>query len=301
VGPSGSGKSTVARHLWPGLVQRRLDWPADKSVVDGFPDVPIQQIVESLSAVGFSSPPSWCKPFAVLSNGERFRVELARAMIEAGGLFVVDEFTSVVDRTVAQIGSHAISKAIRRRGGQMVALSCHYDIVDWLEPDWTLDLKDNTFLRRRLRRPDIEIEIRTVPRSIWRMFAPHHYLTGTLHKAAACFGAFWGEQITAFGAVMQMMGRKGYMRVHRLVVLPDYQGVGIGRALLRVMGEHYHEKGKVLRISSSHPAIVKGLKRDLNWRCCNYYPHGTTPHSGKPGMGTKGRRSLFASYEYRVV
>src|SRR5438046_1097459 len=57
VGPSGCGKSTIARHLWPDAVPGpQPDWPATRSVLDGFPpDVPIKDLVELLASVGFSS------------------------------------------------------------------------------------------------------------------------------------------------------------------------------------------------------------------------------------------------------
>ena len=64
----------------------------------------IEQITQACSGVGFNTIPSWMKPYAVLSTGEKFRVELARHLVEGGELIVVDEFTSVVDRQVAQIG-----------------------------------------------------------------------------------------------------------------------------------------------------------------------------------------------------
>jgi GNAT superfamily N-acetyltransferase len=51
-------------------------------VIDGLGDRPIKQIVAAFTAVGFSSPPSWIKPFHVLSNGEKFRCELALALLE---------------------------------------------------------------------------------------------------------------------------------------------------------------------------------------------------------------------------
>src|SRR5689334_6570393 len=69
-GPSGCGKSTIARHLWPSQMQQSFAWPADASLLDGFPpELPIQEIVALLSAVGFASPPAWLRPFAVLSTG----------------------------------------------------------------------------------------------------------------------------------------------------------------------------------------------------------------------------------------
>src|SRR5262245_15095715 len=122
-GPSGSGKSTIARRLWPAQLERsaRLDWPADRTLIDPFPEgVSIEEITALLSAVGFSSPPAWLRPFAVLSTGQQFRATLARllALAEVNELpspVVLDEFTSVVDRTVARIGSAALARTVRSR------------------------------------------------------------------------------------------------------------------------------------------------------------------------------------------
>ena len=106
VGPSGSGKSTIAKHLFGkdytgGLTSDRSLWEKDKAVIDNFGDVPVKDIVNILTTVGFSSPPGWIKPYSVLSNGEQFRCDLARALIH-GGLVVFDEYTSVVDRNVGR-------------------------------------------------------------------------------------------------------------------------------------------------------------------------------------------------------
>jgi ABC-type glutathione transport system ATPase component len=85
VGPSGCGKSSLARKLWPDKLDLKLEWPRDKAIVDGFGrELGIKAIVEALSSVGFSSPPSWLRPFHVLSNGEQFRATLARTIAESG-------------------------------------------------------------------------------------------------------------------------------------------------------------------------------------------------------------------------
>jgi hypothetical protein len=165
VGPSGCGKSTLARELFPDAHQAVFEWPPEKSIVDAFPQtMGIKDVVGLLSSVGFSSPPSWLRPFHVLSNGEQFRVGIARALAERPELAVIDEFTSVVDRTVARIGSAAIAKTIRRadsngRRRRLVAISCHYDIIDWLDPDWIYDPASDEFqwrclLRRKCERED---------------------------------------------------------------------------------------------------------------------------------------------------
>src|SRR4030042_1602420 len=108
VGPSGSGKSTLAKGLFSEQLHQGFKWSANKAIIDDFPKaVGIKEITAVLTSWGFSAAPSWLKPYSVLRNGEKFRAELARAMLEykEKEFFVIDEFTSVVDRTVAQIGS----------------------------------------------------------------------------------------------------------------------------------------------------------------------------------------------------
>src|SRR5262249_24441579 len=159
--------------------------------VDGFPaDLGIKDIAGLLCSVGFSSPPSWLKPFRVLSNGEQFRVNVARTLAEHPDLAVVDEFTSVVDRAVAKVASAAVQKAVRRRGQKFIAVTCHHDVAEWLEPDWFYQPATGEFVAGRLlRRPPLELEVVRVHRSAWKLFKPHHYLTGRQHPAAYCFMA----------------------------------------------------------------------------------------------------------------
>jgi ABC-type ATPase with predicted acetyltransferase domain len=144
VGSSGSGKSTLLKHF--GSEEQPI-WDSNKSVLSHFdnPDDGINR----LSSVGFNSIPSWYKPYNVLSNGERFRADLARKIKSNA---VIDEYTSVVDRTVAKAASIALSRYIKDNDLSNIVLStCHHDIVDWLEPDWVLntdtgELLDGFFL-----------------------------------------------------------------------------------------------------------------------------------------------------------
>ena len=121
-------------------------------------DTPVEKLRRiAFNAVGFSSPPSWLKPYSVLSNGEKMRCDLARAMLSGQKLFVFDEFTSVVDRTIAKIGSFAMQKAVRRTGKQFIAVTCHFDVEEWLMPDWVFDTNTMTFrdcgVQKKIDRP----------------------------------------------------------------------------------------------------------------------------------------------------
>lgn len=138
VGNSGTGKSTIARELFGDDVITSFDYSA-QSVVDDMPrGCPVDDITRTFYAVGFGSVPSWLKPYHVLSNGEKMRVDIARAILERD-FFVFDEFTSVVDRNVAKTVSTAIERCVRKTGKRFVAVSCHRDIIEYLQPDWVFD------------------------------------------------------------------------------------------------------------------------------------------------------------------
>ena len=138
-GPSGSGKTTIARELFGDAVVPGFDYGAS-AVVDDMPSgVDCDRIARTFNAVGFSSPPCWLRPYRVLSGGEKMRVDLSRALLLSAPIIVFDEFTSVVDRQVARYGSAAVAKAVRRSDAQFVAVTCHYDVAEWLCPDWIFD------------------------------------------------------------------------------------------------------------------------------------------------------------------
>jgi GNAT superfamily N-acetyltransferase len=91
------------------------------------------------------------------------------------------------------------------------------------------------------------------------MFWNYHYLSGSIAKNARCYIAVYGDKPVAFIAVMHIHMRSSYYRVHRLVVLPDYQGIGLGKRLLNFIAELYTSQTKVpFYIVTSNPQIVRG-------------------------------------------
>lgn len=142
VGRSGTGKTTIARELFGEQMFSGGGTYTHDSVIDDMPPGSVDNITQMFYAVGFGSVPSWLKPYAVLSNGEKMRVDLAKALLERDYV-VFDEFTSVVDRTVAKTACMAVHKAIKHSPGKkFIAVSCHEDILEWLEPDWVFDTNE---------------------------------------------------------------------------------------------------------------------------------------------------------------
>lgn len=301
VGPSGSGKTSVARALGAAELYRTEDnpWPADKAVISSFGKASVKDVARTLTAVGFSSPPSWVKPYAILSNGEKFRCDLARALLASRPRVWFDEFTSVVDRTVAQVGSAAVAKSLRSGHlpiEQFVAVTCHYDVLDWLCPDWVVDMATCTLARGCLRRPDITLEVVRADRAAWKLFAKHHYLDAGLHRSAQCFMALWRGEPVAFCGMLANFGWKDFWRIARIVCLPDYQGVGIGTRVMEGVASLYRRDGKRVSIVASNPAVVRHCERSPLWSLMAVKKTGNMKHTAGERAVSAGR--AVVSFEY---
>ena len=276
VGPSGSGKSSLGARIWGKDALRGSErWPRDRPIIDAIaPDAEggnWQSVTAALSAVGLGDVPAWLRPFHVLSTGEKFRASLARLVCEAPARAVVDEFTSVVDRQVAKVGASAFAKAWRRTGGQVILLSCHYDIIDWLAPDWIFDTGGGfRWTRGCLQRPRIELEIRQTGWEWWPYFEPHHYLKLPHMIAATNYVGFVDAQPVAHVAVST---RQGFVeaRACRLVVLPEWQGAGVGLKFLNSVRQMWREGKNRYGLElptlfhTSHPGLCAALRRSPLW------------------------------------
>jgi GNAT superfamily N-acetyltransferase len=286
VGPSGSGKTSMGQQvLGPGALWTGGDWPDDEPIIDAIKGADFDEVTAAFSAVGLGTVPSWLRPYSVLSNGEKFRAELAKIIAEAPDRVVIDEFTSVVDRQIAKIGALAFQKAWRRTKGQAVLLSCHYDVLDWLEPDWIFDTASGAFERaeagRRLRRrPRIELEIRQVDGSYWPLFEPHHYLK--LPRMVACryfVGFVDGEPVIHLGVAPRL--EVGGVRACRMVVMPEWQGAGVGTRFLNWImenevtgGGQFGDRVRAGYFHTSHPGLCAALRRDPKWEQVSAVMHG---------------------------
>lgn len=262
VGPSGSGKSTILKDFG---TEEEISWDTDEAVCSHFENA--EDARQRLTAVGFNSIPSWMKPFHVLSNGEQFRANLARKLKDNA---VIDEFTSVVDRNVAKSCAYATRRYIdEKKLKNVVFATCHYDIIEWLQPDWVYDTSTGDVTTRGdLRRPSIELEILPCSTEIWSKFRHHHYLTGDINKSARCWLAVWNGVPVGFSAVIAFPSGsvKNGFRGHRTVILPDFQGMGIGVRLSDAMGEIYVNEGKRFFSKTAHPRLGEYRERSSKWR-----------------------------------
>lgn len=300
VGASGTGKTTIAKRVFD---QFRLftgfDWKEASFLDDFNEDFSAKEITEVLSKVGFASPPDWLKPFGVLSNGQKMRAELARLILESDEPVIYDEFTSVVDRQVAKIGSAAIQKFIRNQKKQFIAVSCHYDIEEWLEPDWIYDVNKMEFRWGALRRPKIEVNVRKATQDEWREFMEFHYLTHDHNNAAHKYIAEINGEAVAWCSVLHVPHPivKNLKRIHRVVVKPDYQGIGVGGRLITEVAQRYRKDNVRVSIVTSAPSFINGLQRSRHWVMTRKPSRSTGGHTGIAQMNDSSAR-LTAAFEY---
>ena len=275
VGRSGSGKSSIGKAMFPGvpLYDLYAGWHEDRPIIDDIcPDGDFNTVTGALSAVGLGDVPAWLRPFKVLSNGEQFRAGLARLVCEHPEIAVVDEFTSVIDRQIAKIGAAAFAKSWRRGKGKIVLLTPHFDVIEWLQPDWVYNTNEARFYTRDClrQRPEIELSIYRVPGTRWGYFKPHYYLDLPKPIAAQYFICFAGDEPVAHLAVCPMF-QGGHYRATRLVVLPEWQGIGVGTAFLNeVCRLHLEGQGRCGRkyttlFHTSHPQLCRALRKSSKW------------------------------------
>ncbi len=261
VGASGSGKSSILNTIG---IEEQITWPVDKCIASAFGTS--NKAKQCLSGVGFNSIPSWLRPYYVLSTGEKFRADMARR-IKTGA--VIDEFTSVVDRKVAASCANAVNRYIHDQSIKRVTFaSCHRDIIEWLRPDWVFDTKTGELSGRLLRKPDITFNVNPCGCEKWGPFSSHHYLSENINKSAHCWLVKWGAETVGFTSILAFPSGsfKRAWREHRTVVLPEFQGLGIGVRISDAIGEILITQGKRFFSKTVHPHMGKYRDKSELWR-----------------------------------
>ena len=278
VGSSGSGKSTILKN-WFEPVEVSFE---GNDLLDGFSSICKGE--ELLLSCGLRSVPTWFRPYKTLSNGEAHRAYCAR-LLDLGAEYI-DEFSSVVDRNTAKSLSASLKKHHERSGGLLVVATCHRDVEDWLCPDIVYDADLRSFRARGLlRRPPIEMEISPCCVEDWIYFKDHHYLSGSISKSCHCYiGKVDGEPV-AFSAIMHACNRdiRTYWRESRLVVKPEFQGLGIGKAMSEAVAEIYKDAGKRFFSKTAHPALGKYRNSSPKWRSTSTNGHKRISYLRKDG------------------
>jgi ABC-type lipoprotein export system ATPase subunit/GNAT superfamily N-acetyltransferase len=291
IGSSGSGKTTILRQLGE-LIEPTFD--NTKALISNFDFLPPDEATRLLSSMGLASVPTWLRPYDKLSNGEQYRARLSYLVGKSNDIILIDEYTSVVDRDVAKAMSFALQKYIRKTHKKIIVASCHYDILEWLMPDWTCSPQKRGVVERhdylRQGRPKISLQVSRCESKTYDLFKEHHYMSKAVNKAYKFVLFEWNSKPIAIGVIGIQMSKSfgNAFRESRIVVLPDYQGLGIGTSISNFMGGISKNINYRYYTKTIHPALgeYRNIQTDV-WK--------STAFNGKVRDGRK------VNYRWKIL
>jgi ABC-type lipoprotein export system ATPase subunit len=300
LGGSGSGKTTILKKL--GDI-KKVNFDFEKPLISNFNWLDPKEVTLVLTSMGLSSVPTWLRPFHTLSNGEQYRATLAYLVASAkdNEIILIDEYTSVVDRDVAKAMSFALQKYIRRENKRIILASCHYDILEWLMPDWTCSPQKGGALEKcdylRQGRPEIKLQVSRVEAKTWDFFKKHHYLTEELNVSSKCFLFELNSKPISICCILNTPRNNNAngVAISRIVVVPDYQGLGIGSKICNFIGGVFRNNGNDLYIKTANPSLGEYFNNNYNWIGTS---HNMQKREDVKYSDEKGYKNRLVRYSY---
>jgi ABC-type ATPase with predicted acetyltransferase domain len=277
-GASGSGKTTTVKQLFgDNVFEAVLD--EDQPIINQLPkDLTYEECATLLNGIGLNSVPCWVRPVKTLSNGQKARAEAVLLMCQNKDVVFIDEWTSVVDRTVAKAMSLCLFKYAKKNNKKIVLLSCHYDILEWVSPDWLIDCNTQKFLLPKTKdfffneREKLNFTIKEIGRESWKYFSKYHYLSELLPGGKIyLYGLFDGDNQIGFQCFANYTPhKKGTVIIYhsnRTVIHPDYNGLGLGIILINETSKLLKEKinCRIMAKFSSVPVYKAMIKQEC-WK-----------------------------------
>ncbi len=287
-GSSGTGKSTLLQEFG-NLTE--FTWDSNKAIAS-------QVDPNLLMRLGLSSIPSLCRPYHVLSTGEKHRADIAVSLKDG---CIIDEFTSVCNRDLAKSISIGLRNTIDKLGYRKIVIaSCHEDIIDWLEPDWVINTITGSLVEGRSVRQSSEYRIIPCSTKAWAVFKNHHYLSSDINAGAHCWLMLNDkDHICGFSSAIPSPGRdvRNAWREHRTVILPDYQGLGLGSKLSDTIAQMYIDKGCRYFSKTAHPKLGEHRNRATNWKPTSM--NNVSRKSSYMGMASSDKkRGAYTGFDY---
>ena len=108
-----------------------------------------------------------------------------------------------------------------------------------------------------------------------------------------------GEPAGFFAYVYDKFGkRKNVVRGHRSVVLPDYQGIGIGAYSTNQLAKYFTDKGYIVKMITSHPAFIHARAKNPDYRLCNKIDLPMVKGATKHTLDSTDLKRIKATFQY---
>ena len=173
-------------------------------------------------------------------------------------------------------------------------------------PDWVFNTDTMQFSTKNLdeqkkNRPALCLSIYETKqkREYWENFRKYHYLNHGLNIAARVFVCYVNGHLAGFCAVLPQPHpiRKHIWRVSRIVVLPDYQGVGIASTMMNNIANAFLNEGTTICIVTSNRAMIGSMQKSPLWKCVDI-SRKQCRTGAKSLPHQSGKHRITASFEF---
>jgi len=183
-GPSGCGKSTSRPPAWPEAIGTVKVWPADTSVIDGFPaEMSVKESRRAIIRSDSAARRRGCGRSTFFPPAKFFRARSPGFWPKAAThRFSTNSRPSSMHRR--QMGSAAIAKGSAPACFGSSPFSCYEDVIDLLQPIGCTPRREFVRMEVAQRWPDVAFENVRTTAAAWPLFAPRHYLSHALNTSA---------------------------------------------------------------------------------------------------------------------
>lgn len=260
-GDSGSGKSALLKALKADLAQEAQD--ARDILID--PEAPIvetigqntTQAIQTLSLVGLNDAYLFLRPYSQLSDGQKHRYQTALLAASMKPFWILDEFTSTLDRDTAKILAFNLQRQARRMGKAVIAATTHMDLLR--------DFAPNVHIHKRYGKevtvkyyPKAKAATCTLTRKMrleqgtnadYKTLSQFHYRTSRLPPPRKIFTLKRKDELCAaivysypspvsFGRSKVWKGNIKQLQqevsvISRVIVHPKYRSIGLGEKIVK--------------------------------------------------------------------
>ena len=166
-------------------------------------------------------------------------------------------------------------------------------------------MQNRLIYKEKGEKPKINLTVRRVEPSAWYTlgFYRHHYLTEKLNPSCKCFIFEWNDVPIAFVGLINTprTGIPYGMSISRIVILPDYQGLGLSRricnfcgGIVKAMSDENHDYKPYIK--TAHEKMGEALSKDKNWRPTQFDGKKRTKSSTQFELGKYNNRLMRKSY-----
>lgn len=262
-GFSGSGKSYIINQyisnnevttlMEPG----RLNTPIINIIGSSF-----EEALNILGVVGLSEAYIYLRTYQELSDGQKFRFKLAKAIEKKPSIIVIDEFLSNLDRQTAQVVAYNLQRLCRKMRIKLVVATPHDDLIEALSPKQLIILDLNgthkNILNKHVEKASVagikEISVTKGTHRDYEELKKYHYFEDfnydnynpeyfVIKKDGICIGVsvFISPYSSQYNILPFFKEVNENLKINiRIIIHPAYRGIGLTKLLLNPTQLEYH-------------------------------------------------------------